>query len=58
MNTGAWLLDSRSIIWRTCMIACDSPRSWYDDGAAGFSGTFSACLTKARNCSSATGFAK
>ncbi len=58
MKTGAWLRDSRSIIERTSMIAGDSPSSWYDDGAAGFSGTLSACFTSARNCSSATGFAR
>ena len=52
------LRESRSIIERTCMIAGDSPSSWYDDAAAGFSGTLSACLTSARSCSSATGLAR
>ena len=58
IKTGAWLRDSRSIIERTVMIADDSPSNWYEDAAAGFSGTFSACLTSARSCSSATGFAR
>ncbi len=57
-NTGAWLLASRSIIERTCCIAGDSPSSWYADGGLALSGTLSACLTSARSCSSATGFAR